>query len=110
MDHIWPGFLCATTATTSSSIGFLDFLQPTIAAFDTTMPPEWTCVEHIFKVFELDQLQKILDPDLGIDDDTTHSLDHGPVIALQAMQVRWVWDPGFTSMEHGAPDTWIVDS
>ena len=70
MDHFWPGFHCGTTATASSSIGFLDFLHPTITAFDMTMPPGSMCIGHILKVLELDKLQKILHADLVIEGDT----------------------------------------
>ena len=35
--------------------------------------------------------------------DTADLSDHGPIIALQALQVRLGQWPSFTGMEHGAP-------
>ena len=35
--------------------------------------------------------------------ETAYLSDHGPVIALQALQVRLSQWPSFTVMEHGAP-------
>ena len=40
--------------------------------------------------------------------DTADLSDHGPVIALQPLQVRLGQWPRFTGMEHGAPHTRAV--
>ena len=61
-----------------------------------------------FQIVKLHLLPEIYLADLVFGDDTAHPLHHSPVIALEAMQVRWV--PGSACMEHGTPYECIVKS
>ena len=63
----------------------------------------------ILQVVKLDPLQDILWADLVLGD-TTYLTHHSPDIALQVMQIRSVWSKGFACMEHGASDSWTVNS
>ena len=55
-------------------------------------------------------LQEILRADSVLGGDTEHPANHSSIVTLQAMQVGYGWGPGFACMEHGTPDTWIVNS
>ena len=59
-DHFWAGFLRAATATTSWGIESLDFLQPTIATFNMSVPSESVGAEHLCQIIKLHSLQEIL--------------------------------------------------
>ena len=94
---------------TSYRTEFLDFLQTTITAFYIAVPLESAGVEYLYQIIKLHSLQEILRADLILGGDTAHLANHSLVTALQAMQVRWGWGPGFACMEHGTPDTRIMN-
>ena len=109
MDHFWKAFFRATTATTSHRIQFLDFLQPSVTTFDTAMPSELMGAEYLLQIVNLHPLQEILWADLVLGGDTAHPANHRPVIVPQVMHIRWGRGPCFDCMEHGIPDTWIIN-
>ena len=67
------------------------------------MPSESAGGEYLLHIVKLHPLQEILGADLVLGGDTTHPVNHSPVITLLTMQIRRGWGPGFPSKEHIDP-------
>ena len=73
-------------------------------------PAKPSLFQNEFEVLKLKFCQKLDLPYHGqiLWLDTADLSDHGPIIALQALQVRLGQWPSFTAMEHGALHTRAV--